>query len=322
MADSAEQCGEEGGYYEMPAFWSPWEETAGSDWGHGVGGMVLPTVKLLNALWEVYLGAAEKAVDPPAFISDRAGVGAVDLGPGKWTVAKGDLDKIYRVIESGAKFQVTEVLLAQLQQQIRGAFHADELHLKDSPAMTATEAAIRFEVMNRVMGSVLARIQSKQLIPIIQLTMAMMQREGQLRPWPEIVKRRKGDINIVFLGPLSRAQRTDEVGAIERGFAFVAQARKLGFEEAADAFDAAAATREVFKRLGIPASCQRSEAESKKMAEGRARAMAAAREAEVAKAQGEAVEQAGLARQALQESGAVQTMPAQPTPLIAPTMEG
>ena len=321
LAATAEQVGLDDGYYDFPAFHSPWDETSGSQWGHGVGGLVLPTVKLLNALWETYLGAAEKAVDPGGFVSDRAGVSAMDLGPGKWTVAKGELDKIFKVIESGARFDVTIDLLSQLQGMIRRAFHEDELQLKDSPAMTATEAAIRFEIMNRVMGSTLALVTSRQLVPILRLVMAMLRREGQLKPMPESLKRSKGEINIVFLGPLARAQRTDEVSAIERGFSFAAQARKMGFEEAADYFNAGEAMREVLKRLGVPATCVRSQEEAAAAIKARKDAIAAAQAAELARARGEAAEQAGLAGQALRAAG-TQPGPAAPPPMLTPTLEG
>lgn len=332
LADSAEQCGEEGGYYDRPVFHSPWEETAGSQWGKGIGGLVLPTAKLLNALWEMYLGAGEKAVDPPGFISDRAGVSAVDLGPGKWTVARGDIDKIFRLIESGAKFEVTIDLLTRLQSMISQAFHEDELHLKDSPAMTATEAAIRFEVMNRVMGSSLALVQTRELTPILRLTIAMLHREKRLKPMPELVRRKRGEINIVYLGPLSRAQRTDEVSAIERGFSTVAAMRKMGFEEVADLFNAVEAAREIFKRLGVPSNCLRSNEEVAAAMKKRQEMQASAQKAEIAARAGEAAEKAGKARMAMAQASQMagggmggggempQSMPAAPAPMLTPTL--
>jgi hypothetical protein len=326
LADTGEQCGNEDGYYEMQSFHAPWKETAGSQWGHGKGGQVLPTVKLLNALWEVYLGAAELAILPALLVTERGLMSAVDLGPGGMTVVK-DIVNSIKAFENGAKFEVTWQMISQLQLAIRKAFHEDELHLKDSPAMTATEAAIRFENMNRVMGSVLSRVQSFQLIPIIKLTMSILRREGRLKPAPEIVRRKSGEVNIVFLGPLSRAQRTDEVSAIERAFSFVAQARKLGFEEAADVFDAAAAAREVMKRLGVPASCMKSEADAQLAQKQRKAQASAAAQAELAKRAGEAAEQAGKARlamaQASEAGGApAAPMPAQPPPMLTPTLEG
>jgi hypothetical protein len=136
--------------------------------------------------------------------------------------------------------------------EIRRIYRTDELQLKDSPAMTATEAQIRYELMNRVLGKTLTFIQNDLLDPIILALISMRIRMKAGNPMPKKVAVAGGAFTIEYLGPLARSQRTDEVAAIERGATFVAGLAQF-YPKARAAFNPIKAIKHVFNRLGVPA---------------------------------------------------------------------
>jgi hypothetical protein len=327
LAESGEQLGEEGGYYEMPAFLARWDKTAGSIWGHGPGQLVLPTQKLLNALWEAFLTAAQKAIDPGWLTTERGLMGDANHEPGGITVAQ-NLDELKQLV-SGANFPLNEKLIERIQAMIRHALHEDELTMKDSPAMTATEAQIRFDLMNRLLASTLTRVETELFSPLILLIVNMLWRAGKFPAVPASVtamlKKMGGRFQIEYQGPLARAQRTDEVAAIERLAAFVAGLLKIGFPEAQEVFDPAAAVREVSRRLGCPAGVLRPQEDQEKRSKQREDLQNRMANATAAKEEGAAVEQAGVAHEQLSSAaGAAQGLPvpARPTALVSPTFDG
>lgn len=328
LHETAEMLGEEGGYYEMPVFLARWQRTAGSAWGHGPGHLALPTVKLLNALCEGDVGAVEKVIDPAVLTTERGLMSDLDLSPGGMTVVR-DLEKSLKVFESAARFDVTHQKIADLRGMVRRIFHTDELQLKDSPAMTATEAQIRYELMNRLLGSTLSRLQSDYLSPLLHLILRIMFRAGKLKRMPPEVIKAGGDIRVDYQGPLSRAQRTDEVAAIERVASFIAALTKLKVPEALEVFNVESSVREVAKRLGVPADVLISKLEMEKKRKQREAAQAAMLKAQVAQAHGDAAQAVGAGRAAMAGpggapgGGSFQAVgPAAPPPILAPTLEG
>ncbi len=245
------QFGEEGGFYEQTIFMCRWSRTAGSKWGHGPGNQALPTVKYVNGWKELMRTAGEKAVDPSLMAEERNILSNPDLRSKGITIVR-KMDGL-KPLESGAKFPVGELIVKEDQQAIRHLFHTDELELKDSPAMTATEAQIRYEWMNRLLGKTLAFMQSDLLGPVLLNHLAMRVRTGAARPMPDKLRKAGGLLNIEYQGPLARSQRTDEVAAIERGATFVAGLAQF-YPEVRAALDPIEAVKLVFSRLGVPAS--------------------------------------------------------------------
>lgn len=318
LADGAEQLGEEVGYYEMPVFHSAWERTPDSIWGHGPGNIALPTVKQLNRWAEIEFKAAAKVVDPVTMVTELGLLSDLDLKPGGLVLVK-DMESM-RPYESGARFDVTSAKTAEMRAQIRQLFFVDELHLKDSPQMTATEAQIRYELMNRLFGPTLGRFQSNLLSPLLRCALGHLARAGKLPPKPEKVKRLDPDFEIRYLGPLARSRRTDEVANIERATSLALGMIKGGFTEVRHAFKPVEAFKEAVQLLGCPASLVASDVDIEKGIKEEQAAVKRQMDAEAAKTESEAA--ANMAK-----SGAGQVpppttpYPAAPPPLLAPTLE-
>lgn len=324
---TGDPLGEEDGYYDFPVFISPWQRTTGSRWGHGPGNSALPTVKMVNTLLEADTGAAEKALDPSLLVTERGLLGDVDLKPGGITVVRSKDD--VTTLESKARFDVTDQKIGKFQAQIRDYFHVDELQLKESPQMTAMEVQVRYERMQRLLGAPLNRIETKLLSPAVLVAFNMLLRAGRFPQMPQSVQdafsKGGAEFNIHYLGPLARAQRTDQVASIERLFAFVQAMMKMGFsiQLIMAMVDIPKAVREMGTLLGVPAELIKDPEEVEKQLKALDQAAKRAAEAETSKTEGEAAQAHANAAAALQgpNGGGAPSVPvpAQPPPVVGPS---
>ena len=121
-----------------------------------------------------------------------------------------------RPFESAARFDVSQLQRGELQGSIRRQFFVDQLELKESPAMTATEVQVRYEMMQRLLGPTLGRLQADFLDPCVIRTFNILWRAGELPDPPESLMDADSQLDIEYLGPMPRAQKQDQVASYER----------------------------------------------------------------------------------------------------------
>ena len=306
MRAGAELLGEEGGYYEMPAYITRWAKTGGSKWGYSPAMECIADIRTLNLIKEATLEAAGKAIDPATFSMDGTIIGDLDLQRGGHTIVT-DMDGL-RPFESGTKFDVANLEIEFLTQAIRDAFFQNQLELKESPAMTATEVNVRYELMQRLLGPVVARLKTDLLDPVIQRTFNILWRRGTLPELPEGYD--VGDLNIEYNGVLPRAQKAETAGAITEFMMEVAQISEV-FPEARDLVDIDAAIRERAILRGVPMKVLKSEEEVEQSRKAQAEAQAEQQQMEQAMQGGQAMQAIGDGAQALKGVGA-EGMPGMP----------
>jgi hypothetical protein len=291
------ELGSEGGYYRMPAFITRWERLSGSQWGFGPGNIAIPTVKYLNAWMEIEKAAAEKAVDPPILSTERGLLSPPDLRPGGMNVVR-TMDDM-KPFENKANFQASYGALTELRQMVNEVFKVEDLKLKESPAMTAMEVQVRYEMMTRVLGPPAVRIQNNLLSPSIKNLFHMMARYKQFPAPPGIVLQKPNSYDIEYQGPLMKAQRAQEVASMERLAGIVMNMVKV-FPQVQSIFDPINFVREAADRLSVPPEVLNSDLVVKRLEQMRMRSMQLAQaqqEADVAKTKGEAVSAAMEAAQ-------------------------
>ena len=293
----AKTLGKEGGYYEMPAFVGRWRKVAGSRWGHSPASVALADILTANQMIEAMLEAASKNIDPTTFANETALIGDLDLDRGALNVVN-DIDGI-RVHEAGSRFDSSAFQLDRIQEQIRSAFYQDQLELKDSPAMTATEVNARMEMIQRLIGPTFGRLQSDILDPLIQRSFNIMYRAGQLPDLPEGLEISQMDIE--YTGPLPRAQRMETAQAIDRWAMGLTEMAEV-FPEALDLYDSDRAELYKARLMGVPAIAMRSKEEveqrrkTREETQKRQQAIAeAGATGEAAKAVGEGADATGVA---------------------------
>ncbi len=296
---------DEGGYYEMPAYTPRWEPMNESMWGFGPGRAAMGNILTLNQLVELDLTAREKVIDPALLVQERALINTLDLGPGMQNVVR-DVDQI-KAFESAARFDAVEATIVRLQIDIRECFFIDQLELKESPAMTATEVQVRYEMMQKMLSEILSRLKEELLDPLIQRTFNLLHRAGELPELPAGIEME--DYDIEYVGPLSRAMRFDQSASIERWVTQLQLIASLGGEAEKVLLvpDYDAIARDAARQLNLPTAYTRPvedvEADMEKQRLQNERAASA----EAAQAETEAAKNLGQAQQLAQGDPSIAT---------------
>ena len=142
-------------------------------------------------------------------------IGAVDLRPGKGTVVR-DRNAMW-FYEFRGRPDAGRLQLDELRQSIRQTFFADQLELPQSDRMTAEEIRTRVELMQRVLGPTLGRIESEFLNPLIERSFRIMLDKGAFPEAPaELADAGPRTIEVRYSGPLARSERLSEISALDR----------------------------------------------------------------------------------------------------------
>jgi hypothetical protein len=292
LYETKEQLGEEGGYYTMPIFAMRWRSTSDTMWGNSPAMHALPDILTLNELVELILNSLEKVVDPAIKVAERSLLTDLDLGAAGVNVLRdiGDME----AFESRARFDVAQLNRDQLKQSIQQIFYVDQLALKESPAMTATEVQVRYELMQRLLGPTLGRLESDFLDPLVSSTFADLYRYKMLPEAPTAVGS-EANILIEYTSPMARAQRLDNAASMERFLGAVAQIGEVN-PQALEKVDWDKSVELMAEYYGVEPKALRSSAEVK--AERKRQTGMAERqmEADVRKTESEAIKNAGVAQ--------------------------
>ena len=254
----------EGGYNEMPYLVTRWSKASGEEYGRSPAYNALPDIKTLNKAVELGLKAWAKAIDPPLLVEDDGVIGRVLTKPSGITVVR--RDGAIKPLNTGARFDVSDMKESELRGAIKQAFFSDQLELQQGPQMTATEVQVRYELMQRLLGPTLGRFQTEFLNPLIERCFAIMQRNEMFAPAPGSLD--GVAIDIEYVGPLARSQRMEEATAVERLYEMAANLAQIA-PEVMDNIDHDAAIRSRAELLGVPKDIMRDpqEIEEKRKAE-------------------------------------------------------
>ena len=206
--------GEVGGYYERPVFAPKWLENADSKFGVSPAMIAMPSILRANSAKRMELKAAEKGIDPGYQAEEDAILSDLDHKAGGLTIVK-DIQRGIMAMPVPKGFDISQLVISDERNTIRTMFHLDDLQLKDSPAMTATETMARMELMQRVLGPTFGYLKSHLLDPIVERTFGILLRAGKFGDMPEKVAEMEGELDIEYLGTLARAQKRDEIDALQ-----------------------------------------------------------------------------------------------------------
>lgn len=296
---AGEEVGEEGGYYEMPAYVPRWAKTSGSQWGFSPATIALSDTITLNALVELILQALEKVVDPATLTTERGLISDLDLGAAGLTVVRSLED--LAPYESRANFNASTLIVEDLRNRIRQVFLVDQLELKESPQMSATEVNARVDLMQRLLGPVLGRLQNDFLSPMIERTFRILWRAGKIPPQPKGITE-DDELDIEYTGPMARAQRSDKIAAIEQHLQAVMAVGEM-FPELVAQIDQNKTGRLLAALRGAPVEILKTVDEFEEDQEGDAAERNALKQAEEMRLKGEGMEAMGKGTKAMQEAG-------------------
>ena len=280
----------ESGYDEFP-YCVPRFLKASFEIGYGRSPAMtaLPDTKMVNKMSEIVIRASQLQIHPPLMVPDDGFMLPVRTTPGGLNFYRsGTRDRI-EPLNIGANNPLGEMQLEQRRQAIRAAFYVDQLILGTGPQMTATEVVQRTEEKMRLLGPVLGRLQAELLQPLIGRCFAILSRQKAFAAAPPMLL--DGNIDIEYVSPLAKAQRTGDVQGILQMIEFLMPLMQLD-QGVADYLDMDGLAKHIIKVTGTPATVVRGEGEVSGIRENRAAAMQQEQELmaaqQVASAAGEA----------------------------------
>jgi len=203
------------GFQEFPFVVPRYLKASHEIYGRSPAMTALPDVKMLNEMSKTTIKAAQKQVDPPLLVPDDGFLLPVRTVPGGLNFYRsGTRDRI-EPLNIGANNPLGLNMEEQRRTAIRNVFYVDQLMLQQGPQMTATEVIQRNEEKMRLLGPVLGRLQSELLKPLIDRCFNILLRREQFAPAPEFLSGQ--DIEIEYVSPLAKAQKSTELSSITRG---------------------------------------------------------------------------------------------------------
>lgn len=188
--DGAHIC-KNSGYPEMPFACARMAKRLKEKYGRGRGMNALPSIMMLNQIWEDLMLAQEKKLDPPMYVLNDtvAGNGIVDSSAGAMTVLRVDknapnippIGKLYDIQDTS---QVSE-LIDKITNTISNHFMIDRLiNMNNEQEMTAREALLRNAIRQSTLRSIVSRIISELFEPTINGSFMICLRRGKFGYMP------------------------------------------------------------------------------------------------------------------------------------------
>ena len=180
-----------------------WMKAPGEVYGRSPVMKALPDIKTANKVVELVLKNASIAVTG-IWQADDDGVlnpAAIKLTPGT-IIPKAVGSAGLSPLEAPGRFDLSELVLKDLRQQIRKALLADKLSPPDSPRMTATEILERSAEVARLLGATYGRLQSELLTPLVDRAVAILARRGAIEP----IRIDGRTVELEYRSPLARDQ--------------------------------------------------------------------------------------------------------------------
>jgi hypothetical protein len=247
------------GYDECPIMVPRWTKTTGEIYGRGPGFVALPDIKTLNKAVELKLKAWAKIVDPPLMVRSEAVVGTVQLRSAGLTFVR-DMDSIKPLTELGGDLKSADMEEGKIREAIRRMFYADQLQMQEGPQMTAYEVQVRYELMQRILGPTLGRLEVEYLNPYINRVFWLRLRaSAKNSPYRKLLawcKQHGVAMDVEYEGPLAKAQRLQESTSMQRFFQIALPLQQLD-QNVFDNVDMDYTIREHAASVGTPAKMLR-----------------------------------------------------------------
>ena len=203
------------GFREFPFVVPRYLKASHEIYGRSPAMTALPDVKMLNEMSKTTIKSAQKQVDPPLLVPDDGFILPVRTVPGGLNFYRaGTRDRI-ETLNIGANTPLGLNMEEQRRNSIRNAFYVNQLMMQNGPQMTATEVIQRNEEKMRLLGPVLGRLQSELLKPLIDRAFSLILRKNLFPQAPDFLAGQ--DIEIEYVSPLAKAQKSTELQSIMRG---------------------------------------------------------------------------------------------------------
>lgn len=316
------------GYPELPVACARLAKRLKEKYGRGRGMNALPSIMILNQIWEDLMLAEEKKLNPPMYVLNDsvAGNGIVDSSSGAMTVLR--VDKNFPNIPPvGKLFDIQDTsqtadLIERLMNTISNHFMIDRLiNMNNEREMTAREALLRNAIRQSTLRSIISRLLMELFDPIINTAFMICLRRGKFGYMPNdpaaVVMEKQGkkvrylpdklidamssgaDVyKIDYLTPAARDLMAEEGQGMMETIQVAGELSK--FDDTIPAYiDVHWSLSRLAQIRGASEKMFRKEVDALRIIEQKRQAEAAAREAELANAQSGIVKNNAVAQNAM-----------------------
>src|SRR5262249_41387612 len=154
---------------------------SGETWGRGPGFTALGDILTMDEATKLNLQAWALAIRPPLLRRHDGVVGNPKVMPGGY-IDVFDMEAL-KPLESGKQVHIDQIEGEAVELPIRNPFFWEQLQLPNQPIYTATEITRRIELMQRVLGPTLGRLEVELLQKVIMRCAQMMMRAGIDSNW-------------------------------------------------------------------------------------------------------------------------------------------
>lgn len=204
----------EGGYDDFPYLVPRWTKMVGETYGRSPAMTALPDIKMVNAMSQTIIRAAQKSVDPPLMVPDDGFFLPVKTSPASLNFYRAGTQDRIEALKFEGRIDIGNDQLEQRRQAILRAFYLDQMKLqKEKVEMTRYEAETRNQENMRAMSPTIGRLESELLGPCIDRTFEYAQRRGLFGEAPDAIK--GTTLKVEYVSPIARAQKTGEAGAFQ-----------------------------------------------------------------------------------------------------------
>ncbi len=235
----------EGRFDHSPFISFRWLKSPGEIYGRSPVMKALPDIKTANKVVELILKNASIAVTG-IWQADDDGIlnpANIELVPGS-IIPKAVGSQGLQPLTMPSNFDVSQLMLDNLQARIRHALLADRMMPVDGPRMTATEVLERSAEMTMLLGATYGRLQAELLTPLVKRAYAILRRRGEV---PDIPL--DGRLVMVdYRSPLARVQAQKNV---QNTLSWIGSVTAMG-AEASGMVDFAQTAKFLGETLGVP----------------------------------------------------------------------
>lgn len=203
-----------GGFRENPYLMPRWSLAPEECYGRGPAMMVLPAIKLLNAMEKDIMIASEQSVRPPINVFANSLEGPISTKPGSINYLRSGVREAPSAMQLGVRPDIGDKRLEVHEAKVEEAFFLDSLRLPNNDRMTAEEIVTRRQQGLLRASPVMSRVIAEWLDPGIKRLFSWMFRTGRFPPVPQILRGRQ--FKIEYNSPMAQSQKGAESESILR----------------------------------------------------------------------------------------------------------
>jgi hypothetical protein len=245
-----------GGYRTFPYAATRYDQSPNEVYGRSPAMQCFPAVKSLNVAKRVLLTQGHRAMNPVLLVHDDGSINAINLRPG--SVIPGSMSSEGRPLVGTlptGEHAIGKDMIDGERADISAAFLVELFQiLQDTPRMTATEVLERAREKGMLLAPTIGRQQSEYLGPLIEREVDLLAQQGLLPPPPPALREAKGEYEVMYDSPLSRAARSGEAAGFNRVMEMLIAPLNAGQVGILDNFDWDTITRELADIQAVPAS--------------------------------------------------------------------